>query len=215
MRKENAVKSSFREMPRPIRTRVTYGFKNLNQPAVKRSRAQLLKIKSRNCNARGLLSHREGCKCVACVELFSKAETALRNQSSLILNDFKNFKAGEENDEQVGDGVNKNSLKIIISQNAKWPATYRSEMVQNAEALVGASGGNGVGGAFEENCALRHGNVVWGKLRGYPWWPGKIDFEIKSKPRHATLSWFGFDNEFVSQISNKNILDFKENFDKR
>ncbi|KAF8790947.1 DNA (cytosine-5)-methyltransferase 3A-like [Argiope bruennichi] len=65
---------------------------------------------------------------------------------------------------------------------------------------------------------LKRSSIVWGKLKGLPWWPGIVvdaDDCGQSNVRndHQTKLWiFWFGDHKVSQVESKNLKEFEENF---
>ncbi|KRT81185.1 hypothetical protein AMK59_5042 [Oryctes borbonicus] len=77
----------------------------------------------------------------------------------------------------------------------------------NAPSLSSAMGANG--------CRLLIGDVVWGKIHGFPWWPGKV-LTITSgdnKGPQAHVSWYGSPTSSLIQCDQ--LSPYLENFKTR
>ncbi|GJQ86224.1 hypothetical protein Trydic_g8925 [Trypoxylus dichotomus] len=77
----------------------------------------------------------------------------------------------------------------------------------NAPTLSSAMGANG--------CRLLIGDVVWGKIHGFPWWPGKV-LTITSgdnKGPQAHVSWYGSPTSSLIQCDQ--LSPYLENFKTR
>ena len=52
----------------------------------------------------------------------------------------------------------------------------------------------------DQNVIMRAGDVVWGKVSGFPWWPAlvkRVDRRAKDNHRMATISWFASNTKSV------------------
>ncbi|XP_002131293.2 PWWP domain-containing protein 2A [Ciona intestinalis] len=73
------------------------------------------------------------------------------------------------------------------------------------------------------NGVFTQGDVVWGKLRGYPWWPSKITkltttkIDGKILQQHAEVGWFQCRTRSVIPIRNVQLFQkhFHDRFEKR
>lgn len=59
------------------------------------------------------------------------------------------------------------------------------------------------------------GDVVWGKIHGFPWWPGKVlsitsDNDSPSAPQQAHVAWYG--SSTSSLMPCDQLSPFLENF---
>nr|CAB3265327.1 PWWP domain-containing protein 2A [Phallusia mammillata] len=69
------------------------------------------------------------------------------------------------------------------------------------------------------NGLLTHGDVVWGKLTGYPWWPSRVTKLIVTKTdgkilqQEAIVAWF--QSRTTSTISVRNVESFQKSFNVR
>lgn len=59
------------------------------------------------------------------------------------------------------------------------------------------------------------GDVVWGKIHGFPWWPGKVlsitsDSESPGVPQQAHVAWYG--SSTSSLMPCDQLSPFLENF---
>lgn len=61
---------------------------------------------------------------------------------------------------------------------------------------------------------MRVGEIIWGKVHGHPWWPGRILHIIchatEDKPSFVKVSWYG--STTTSEISCSFLMTFEEHF---
>nr|XP_018914796.1 PREDICTED: uncharacterized protein LOC109042485 [Bemisia tabaci] len=68
-----------------------------------------------------------------------------------------------------------------------------------------------------EGCQLTVGDIIWGKIHGFPWWPGKVLSITKSTPdasdAQAYIAWFG--SSTTSVMSCDQLAPFLETYKSR
>lgn len=64
-----------------------------------------------------------------------------------------------------------------------------------------------------KNCRVSVGDIVWGKVHGHPWWPGRVLAVSGIIDRNAHVAWFGSNTSSIMACNE--LAAFLANFNKR
>jgi len=110
-----------------------------------------------------------------------------------------------------------NSIPVTLARRQRTPAKEEVERMSKNNSPPSKS--INVTSCKTPYGVFTQGDVVWAKLRGYPWWPSQINKLIATKidgrslQQEAVVAWFQCNT--ISTIPVKNIESFEKAFDVR
>ncbi|XP_015968599.1 PWWP domain-containing protein 1 [Arachis duranensis] len=139
--------------------------------------------------------------------------------STVVRFDDPNHKIGDEN-ESFPSQIYRHNRHVQPESDAKFPGSDSKSLLSEFDEFVAAEGnGRARGGASRDlGFGFEVGDMVWGKVKSHPWWPGHIFNEAFASPTvrrtkregHVLVAFFG--DSSYGWFEPAELIPFDENF---